>query len=165
MNSINDENDEIDTEWIREFEKIDNNYKDLYLEDLSFIVLICIYINNENEIIKIKKEKIMMSEKIIRKEYLSQLLKKYGKTYNISSILKYNINLQPENIKYYISSKEDDFIEIIKNIDDIYWNKSIKMFEDLNNLIMIFYENKEIKYKKNTKKILFIKNNKTLKKI
>jgi len=151
MNSINDENDEIDTEWIREFEKIDNNYKDLYLEDLSFIVLICIYINNENEIIKIKKEKIMMSEKIIRKEYLSQLLKKYGKTYNISSILKYNINLQPENIKYYISSKEDDFIEIIKNIDDIYWNKSIKMFEDLNNLIMIFYENKEIKYKKNTK--------------
>lgn len=163
---------DIDTEWINEFNQIDNNYKHLYLEDLSYILLNCIYINNGNEIIQVKKEKIMIDEtkNLITKDKLVKILKKYnnnnGKIYNVSSILKYNIDLEPENIKYYINENElkekeknpNNFIEVVKKIDNIHWKRSIKMFEDLNNLIIIFYQNY-----KDTRRILF-KNNKSLKK-
>jgi hypothetical protein len=163
---------DIDTEWINEFNQIDNNYKHLYLEDLSYILLNCIYINNGNEIIQIKKEKIMIDEtkNLITKDKLVKILKRYnnnnGKIYNVSSILKYNIDLEPENIKYYINENElkekeknpNNFIEVVKKIDNIHWKRSIKMFEDLNNLIIIFYQNY-----KDTRRILF-KNNKSLKK-
>ena len=80
--------------------------------------------------------------------------------------MKYNIDLEPENIKYYINENElkekeknpNNFIEVVKKIDNIHWKRSIKMFEDLNNLIIIFYQNY-----KDTRRILF-KNNKSLKK-
>ena len=174
------ENEEIDEEWIKEFDEIDKNYKNLYLDDLSFILLNCIYVNNNNEIVQIKKEKIILDEmkkNFITKQKLFKILKNYnnkdGITYNISSIIKYNIDLKPENINHFIMDTDDNnYIQIMKEIDDIYWNKTIKMFEDLNNLIIIFYQNNNIIYKKDrdTKKILFLrnnnptKNNKTMKK-
>ena len=44
MNQLNDDLFELDTSWIDEFEKMDNDYKSYYAEDVSFINLHCIYI-------------------------------------------------------------------------------------------------------------------------
>jgi hypothetical protein len=66
MNEINELNDdlindlfELDTSWVDEFDKNDNEYKSYYNEELTFINLHCIYINKNSEISKIHEEKIL----------------------------------------------------------------------------------------------------------
>jgi hypothetical protein len=152
------ENDEIengykplDNDWINEFEKIDKDYQDFYNEDLQFLKIHSIYISQQNQIEQIKEEKLFFNDcpNKISREYLLGILKNNafncGKRYSILSILKYNINLQSSDIKDYIRTKEpQSFLSLIKNIDDIVFEQTINMFQDLNDLILVFYEkNKE----------------------
>ena len=37
-------------------------------------------------------------------------------------------------------SSGGEFLSIIKNIDDIFFNQTINMFQDLNDVILLFYE-------------------------
>ena len=167
----------LDDDWINKFEESDKLYKDFYKEDLYYINLQVIYINRENEIEKLKQEPFLMS----RQNYISnneviEILKKHSidndKRYSLLSILKYNINLEPEEVKSYLNNGENNnYLSIIKNIDSITFEKSINMFHDLNDLILIFYE-KSMELKKpdanNTTKRIYIRslstNKKTIKK-
>lgn len=153
----------LDDEWINEYEKIDKMYQDFYKDDLYYVNLIVIYINRENEIDKIKQESFLLSKpnQILREEII-QILKKNStdndKRYSLLSILRYNIILEPEDLKLYLCNGENmNYLSIIKNIDAITFSKSISMFHDLNDLILIFYEkSKELKQpsaNNNTKKI------------
>jgi len=57
------------------------------------------------------------------------------------SILRYNISLEPDEIKNYLKNGENkEYLTVIKNIDTVVFDKSINMFHDLNDLILIFYE-------------------------
>jgi hypothetical protein len=66
--------------------------------------------------------------------------------YSLLYILKFNINLEPIYLKTFIRSKEplsnigNQFIQSIKNIDEIKLDKSISMFHDLNDLLIIFHD-------------------------
>jgi hypothetical protein len=66
--------------------------------------------------------------------------------------------LEPNEIKNYLLNGENNkYLSVIKNIDTITYEKTINMFQDLNDLIIIFYE-KSIDLKKtesnnSTKKI------------
>ena len=65
--------------------------------------------------------------------------------YTVLSILKYNIDIEPADVAYYIKNNVEkdetyDFLKSVKNIDAIPLNKSISMFQDLNDIIIIFYE-------------------------
>ena len=53
----------LDDEWINEFEKIDKVYEDFYKDDLYYINLRVIYVNRENEIDKIKNETFLLKNK------------------------------------------------------------------------------------------------------
>jgi hypothetical protein len=137
----------LDNDWINEFEKIDKDYELFYNEDLQFLKIHSIYINTNNIIEKIIQEKIILnnSSNLISRDKLLGILKNnafnYGKRYSILSILKYNIHLQSSEIKDYIKTNNNDsFLSIIKNIDDIFYEKTINMFQDLNDLILLFYE-------------------------
>jgi hypothetical protein len=65
--------------------------------------------------------------------------------YSLLYILKFNINLDPIYLKTFIRNKEplvnigNQFIQSIKNIDEIKLDKSISMFHDLNDLLIIFH--------------------------
>ena len=80
--------------------------------------------------------------------------------------------MEPDDVKNYLLTKDNhDYLSIIKNIDDILFEKSISMFHDLNDLILIFYEKSNEIVKRdpnnNTKKIYlrsFSSNKKTIKK-
>ena len=80
--------------------------------------------------------------------------------------------MEPDDVKNYLLNKENqDYLSVIKNIDAINFEKSITMFHDLNDLILIFYEkSKEIvkKDQKNNTKKIFLRslssNKKTIKK-
>ena len=159
----------LDNDWIQEFEKIDKDYESFYAEDLQYVKLQCIYINKLNEIDCVKEEKIIMNEvNYISREHIIGILKKKSfnnnKRYNILSLLKYNIDIEPANVKHFLKSPNDTytFLTSVKNIDAIPFKKSIHMFHDLNDLIIIFYEkyeenNMRLSSKKNQTKKVYIK--------
>ena len=145
---------EIDTtplnnEWIRKFNETDKLYKDFYKADIYYTNLNIIYLNSENEIEKIKQESFLLSQcNYITIEEIIQILKEnmseQSKKYSLLSILKYNITLNPENIISYLSHESsthnNDFLTSINHITPITFEKSINMFHDLTDLILIFYE-------------------------
>lgn len=162
--------EKLDNDWITDFEKIDKNYENFYKEDLQYIRIHCIYVDLNDSIQKITEEKIFFNNlnSISRDEILGILKKNSvveNRKYNISSILKYNIDLEPLDMKDFFK-KDYNFLTVIKNIDTIPLNKTINMFHDLNNLFIIFYEkedNKKISHSQ-TKKINIISHKKTQRK-
>lgn len=163
-NKVLDENEVLDEKWINEFEKTDKLFQDFYLDDIYYTEIHFIYINTNNNIEKIKEEHFLLSTpNYISREEIIGLLKRNtienNKKYSILSILKCNINLKPEDIKSFLKSKNltdylDNFLVPIKNIDAISFEKTINMFQDLNDLLFIFYENDVKKLSNNmTKKV------------
>jgi len=168
----------LDDDWINNFENSDKLYKDLYKDDLYYINLIVLYINRENEIDKINQESLLMSKPntIFYNEILEILKKKSidnNKRYTLISILKYNINLDSDEIKNYLQNNQNpSYLSVIKNIDSIVFDRSINMFHDLNDLILIFYEKSNQLKKKdpnNSTKKIYLRslntNKKTIKNI
>jgi hypothetical protein len=165
----NDNIMDLDTEWIEEFETLDEQYKMFYKENIVNIKCTYIYVNKSNDIDGSKEENIILKQhNRISREEMVELIKKNSylidtdKSYSVLSILKYNFDIEPSDISLYTKEKgshmnEDySFLKLIKNIDDIPLNQTIFMFHDLNEIIIIFYEKTSL-YKKNniclTKKI------------
>jgi hypothetical protein len=145
----NDELENIDSSWIEEFENLDKEYKDYYTEDITVIKIHCIYVNKEDKIERILENKLILKNPgIISKEEILGVIKHNmicnEVKYSLLYILKFNINLEPIYLKTFIRSKEplanigNQFIQSIKNIDEIKLDKSISMFHDLNDLLIIF---------------------------
>jgi len=153
----------LDISWINEFEKTDKEYEIFYKENLMYVKVTIIYVNKYNEIDKIKEEKIIMrNPNVISKESIIEILKRNSindnKKYTITTLLKYNIDLDPSDIRSFLLNRDhnyngdednEDYLSVVKHIDDIIWNKTISMFQDLNNLFIIFYENTKIMENKN----------------
>jgi len=146
---INDNIEDLDLSWIQEFEKLDNEYKMYYTEDISFIRIHTIYINSNNEIDKIREEKILLKTLgTLDKEELLSIIKHNSFSneikYSLLSILKFNINIEPIHLKTFLRNKNPaigaPFLQSIKHIDTIKFEKSISMFHDINELIIIFHQ-------------------------
>ena len=161
---------ELNDEWINNFEKTDVLYQDFYKDNLYYVNLKFIYINRENEIDKIKQEKFLMSKpNFISREEILQILKESSidnlKRYSLLSILKYNILLDADEIKKFLllDDEERRYLKIIKNIDAIKFDKTISMFHDLNDLILVFYEKSNELKKSDPNKItkkIYLRSNK-----
>jgi hypothetical protein len=155
--------DELDTSWLDEFEKVDNDYHDYYSEELSFINLNCIYVNSNSEIERIIEEKIILhNPSIISRDELLSIIKNNAYVgnlkYSLLSILKFNIDIEPVNLNTFLKNDNESigskFLQNIKRIDAIPFNKSISLFHDLNTLTLIFYKkNPNNNIRVNTKKI------------
>ena len=141
-------NTELNDDWIKTFEKTDKLYQDFYKDDLYYIHLKFCYVNRTNEIEKIKTESFLMSKKnYITREEMLYIIKNSNsvmeRRYSLLSILKYNITLEPDEIKNFIYSNESNeynFLKPINNIDAISFEKTINMFQDLNELVFVYYE-------------------------
>jgi hypothetical protein len=155
-NENNDTIEDLDLSWINEFEKIDNEYKIYYKEELSFIRIHSIYINNNDEIEKVREEKVLLKNPgILQKEELLSIIKHNSFSnqvkYSLLSILKFNINLEPIHLKTFLRNKNPaigaPFLQSIKNLDTIKFEKSITMFHDINEILIIFHQkiNKSIR--------------------
>jgi hypothetical protein len=97
-NTIFDDIEDLDSTWIQEFENLDNDYKNYYTEDLSFLRIHSIYINTLNDIEKVREEKIFLKEPgIINREELLSIIKHNSFSnetkYSLLSILKFNISI------------------------------------------------------------------------
>jgi len=140
------EYNELNDDWINNFEKTDKLYQDFYKDDLYYTNLKMIYVNRSNEIEKIKQESFLMTvPNYISREDILEILKRNSidneRRYTLLSILKYNIMLENEDIKDFLTNKiNNNYLHVVKNIDAIRFEKTINMLHDLNDLILIFYE-------------------------
>ena len=137
--------DTIDDNWLQEFEKQEEIYKDFYKEQLENIRLFMLYVDKQNHISIIKRSTATLDNGILKKENLIAVLKEYmnhdNKRYRPISLLKYNIDISPLEVNSYLkNSKDYDFLAIEKNINDIDFNDSITLFHDINSLYIIFHE-------------------------
>jgi hypothetical protein len=143
----NEEDTKLDNQWIVDFEKTNNLYNDFYKDNIYYINIFFIYINKNNEIEKLKTEQFLLSElNVLSKIELMQILKNNiidnQIKYNLLSILKYNITLENQDIDRFLNTNEHDiFLTPINNIGNIYFNKTINTFQDLNDLIILLNEN------------------------
>jgi len=141
----------LDMSWIQDFVEEDSKYTDFYEEDVTFVQLRILYANQANEICKIMTEKFHMLEpNKISKEELLQIIKERrtieNKYYNMVSIMKYNIDLSPQNIKSFIKSpaknRGDAYLTALSCVDTIHFEKTITIFQDLNELFIVYYDTK-----------------------
>ena len=171
------EEKELDEAWIKDFEKDDEKFKIFYSDDVYYIKLHCIYIDKMRNIKKIKEDKIFMnSPNYISKEEILGIFKRHslndGINYSILSILKYNINMEPLDVKNFVKTNDPvndySFLVPINNINAIPFDKTISMFQDLNNLFIIFFEkdktHKIINHNATKKVYFFNTHKKTIKK-
>ena len=123
----NDNIEDLDLSWIKEFEKLDNEYKMYYTEDISFIRIHTIYIN------KIREEKLLLkTHGTLDKEELLTIIKHNSFSneikYSLLSILKFNINIEPIFLNTFLRNKNPaigaPFLQSIKHIDTIKFEKS-----------------------------------------
>ena len=170
MDSNDIEYNELNDDWIRHFEKTDKLYQEFYKDNLYYVNLKYIYINSSNEIEKINQETFLMSipNKITREEILKILKRSLYTNYSLWAILRYNIILDADDIKNFILYPNEDrnFLTVIKNIDSIQFEKTIHMLQDLNDLVIIFYEKKDSdsNSQNKTKKIYIHSHDKNIKK-
>lgn len=139
----------LDDEWIQSFKKHDTMYQDFYKEDVRYVTIRVLYANRENEIERMKCESFLFSmPNLITRAEVLELLKKYAidgnKRYTLLSLLCYNITLEVEQVNEYLLAKEDTsaakYLKVMKNIDSIPFEKTISMFQDLNELMIVLYE-------------------------
>jgi len=150
-------------DWIEEFELEDNNYKKFYKEKIKSIKIYFLYVNREQQLFHVKKNRLDLKNAMLPKEQLISILKKYrtykNKTFTPLSIIKYNMTLEPNNINEYINSANNfNYLTAETTIDDISWYDSILFMNDINSLYIVFKETWKTKHG-NTKKI-YIRNKK-----
>ena len=139
---------ELDDSWIQTFETTDDIYKHFYKDDIWYTNLQYIYVNRENEIQCVKTEPFLMEKpNHISRDGILHILKKCSvmnnRNYSLLSIIKYNITLDVDDVEKFLHSETADsyeYLNIVKNIDNVIFGKTITMFQDLNDLVFIFYE-------------------------
>lgn len=156
MENIEDNDDEpiiddLDTSWLDNFEKIDKEYKNYYNENQLYVRIHFIYINQNKEISRIREQKhFFVRPNTISKEELISIIKtnslSSNKLYSLLSILKFTINIQPQDLKSFLKPNyiNNEFLQSIKHIDNIVFDKSISIFHDINALFIVFYEKETI---------------------
>ena len=101
---------ELSTDWISDFEIEDKDYKQFYKEKVDTVKVYFLYVNKKHSLFHVKKNKIKLTNSSLSKNELVQLLKKYrnyeNKEYIPLSILKYNLTLQPQNIRKQIQQRK-----------------------------------------------------------
>jgi hypothetical protein len=138
---------ELNDDWIKNFERNDKLYQDFYKDDIYYVNLKCVYINRDNEIDKINTETFLMGKpNIVSREEILQILKRASldadRRYSLLSILRYNITLDADEVRHFLLSdaEPDRFLTVIKTVDAVSFEKTIHMLQDLNDLVLIFYE-------------------------
>jgi hypothetical protein len=136
---------DLDTTIIDEFEKDDELYNDFYKDKIEQINLYILYVDNNNDLFHIKKDTTTLNNGKLEKDDLKNLIRQYikyqNKKYRLISLLKWNITIEPEEISDYLrNEKKFDFIKSIRNINSVEFEDSINLFHNLNSLYLVFHE-------------------------
>ena len=135
-----------------------NNYDSMFKKENNvtptvqeFICIYFLYVDNENEIIKIKKQNYNTCNSMIAKDKLMTIISKHcifnnNTKFFFDKILSYNIDCKPDNIENIHNDNdwEKYFNNDLKEIsicNDAVINESLLLFHDINSLF-VFYKEK-----------------------
>ena len=154
--SDSDPDDEkLNTDWLEDFKDEEFVYDKYYKESVTSIQLYLLYIKNK-ELIDVDRQSCVVENGTLKKEVILSLIKKYQRNYKLdnykldnykldnyklNALLRYNIDLNPEDITDYLNeTNRDRFLTPEKYLDDIHFDDSIAMLQDLNALYFIYVE-------------------------
>jgi hypothetical protein len=121
-----------------------------YNEPVENINIIFFYLNNK-EIERIREQNIEVKDGIIDKDQLIYIIndnKYILKTkYYLTSILKYNVLVEPNEIYEILTQKEDDLqdycsFQKLRSIDEVEFKDTITILNDYNKLFIVFNKSK-----------------------
>ena len=156
---------ELDTNWINNFIETESEYDNFYKTEVTKINIYGIFVR-KNEVKKVKKLQIDLTndEEISPNSILlcsKKLKQDEQKNYSLTSLLKYNIDIEPADIRTLIYEENpqqiENYLHEITYIKPIKINRTIKLFHHLNGVYFIFTERENIKHN-TTKKIYLTKN-------
>jgi hypothetical protein len=158
--------DDIDDSWIKEFKEREDIYNDFYKEETSNIRLYFLYVNTSNTLESIKSDSLILEEKgIVTKDQLVSIIKRNQRSnsikYRLLSLIKFNIDVEPNDMISFIQQEDSNsgaFTTSEKYLNDIKFQDTVCMLQDLNSLFFVFYEDKHKKTQSTTKKIVFNSN-------
>lgn len=141
------EDEAIDESWATNYKNANKEYDQFYRADVNVIHISSIYINNKNEIQQITRDPKQLSvSNYLTKDEITEFIKCKMKSLNENenikniSIFKYNINIDPENVEYFLKTNHNfNYLSPVKKIKDILFEQTITFFNDLNELIILFY--------------------------
>ena len=134
--------DELDSSLLDSFLALEEPYHDFYIEPVTDVNVWVLYVDPLNNLDFIHTETYALKDanKINKAESIA-LIKKHqwrnGHKYKLEAMVWYNVDLNPAEIDMRHSS-DDRFFHSEKNLNDIYFGETIKMFHDLNTFIIVF---------------------------
>ena len=133
---------DLDTSWIDEFNREEEEYNEFYKQEIGGIRIVLFFINENNELFSSKKYNARLEDNIITKNQILNILKNNishdNNSYTPSFILKFNIDLDPENIENFIEHPNQfNFLTSENYMTDIHWNETIQNMQSLNTLYIL----------------------------
>jgi hypothetical protein len=148
--------DELDTSWIDDLDKLNNIHHSYFREPMKNIDFFILFVDSNDSILKIKKEnhKFSTIDKncTFTNSFIIQFIERIKNTYSkgntrykLNDVLLYNIDLEPTDIQSYSNNEnlEDmskPFFKVLPIINDIYFTDSIFIFHGINSLFFLFQE-------------------------
>ena len=141
------EDDKLDADWINEFENIDVSYNKFYKEGNDLVRVTYVYVGKNNTIEHVKREKVILRpQNILPYSVLLDLIHTHteGFAHEFDFLIKYNVTLDPSDVKYIIKRDyHDTYIHETSRIDSLVFENTISMFQDLNE-VFIFFRDKPV---------------------
>tara|TARA_A100001011_G_C14317247_1_gene848564 strand:+ start:488 stop:979 length:492 start_codon:yes stop_codon:yes gene_type:complete len=132
---------ELDTDWFDKQMNIEKHYDDFYNSCVKNVNATMIFINENNTVSCIKREIVAINNGILPRSKIVELVKKHRKInttiYNLYAILQFNYDISPERVIQGKLGNGDEFFNIITHIQDVFFNKTIKVFNTLNELTLV----------------------------
>jgi len=147
---------ELNCDWTDDFDNEEKFFNEFYKEKVQNLQIYCYYVNKKKELFHIKKNILSIEDGLFKKGDLLYQLRENriynNKKFQLLSILKYNINIDPIDISFFLHDTDVyQFLNVVKYIDDIKWEETITLFQDLNSVIFIY--NEKVPTENTTKKV------------
>jgi hypothetical protein len=153
--------EELDDSWIKEFKKLESDYDDFYKETPSSVKVFFLYTAKNNTVESLKEDTVLLEEGYLRKETLIGLIRAHsareGVKHRLLSLIKYNFTIDPRDVTDLIRTEDDGarYITSEKYLHDIKFEDTVCIFQDINALFFLFYE--DTPRQQSTTKKVFIK--------
>jgi hypothetical protein len=154
---MSDKDITLDVDWVQEFEKDEEIYKDFYKDTIESVRIFVLCVDKKNNLFHIKKSLCTLENSEIKKETLIKILKEnmYHNEvkYRPISILKWNMDMEPGEVAGYLrDNSKFNFLSVESKINTLKFNDSINLFHNINSLYIVYHESWK-SFNNRTKKI------------
>uniref|UniRef100_A0A6C0LK43 Uncharacterized protein n=1 Tax=viral metagenome TaxID=1070528 RepID=A0A6C0LK43_9ZZZZ len=129
----------LDLTWFNSQEKIEEKYDRFYRSDVEKLGITFIYINTDNEICITRKQQVKLNKSILNRRELVNIIrdnrKLNGVNHSLYALLKFNFISSAESILN--DDLMGDHFDVISNVQDIIFQKTIKELESVNHLYIV----------------------------